>query len=51
MENDQEFAKSIWCLLVSLKERVGDETVYNDPWYGQDFIRVENECKKILNVK
>jgi hypothetical protein len=43
-------AKSVWCLIVSMKERMGD-TVYDDGWWGEDYARVEKECKKVLGIE
>lgn len=46
---EEAFAKSVWCLIVSMKERMGD-TVYDDSWWGEDYARVEKECKKVLGI-
>lgn len=43
-------AKSTWCLIVSMKERMGDG-VYDDSWWGEDYARVEKECKKVLGIE
>ena len=43
-------AKSVLCLIVSMKERMGD-AVYDDSWWGEDYARVEKECKKVLGIE
>lgn len=36
----ESITKLAQCLLVAMRERMGDE-VYNDPWWSQDYIMLE----------
>ena len=45
----ESITKLAQCLIVSMKERMGD-AVYDDPWWSQDYIALEKECKKVLGI-